>query len=60
MTDAAEKNDKTPEAVNRLLPRLDNCGTYLAKDNKGQWHYLNHANSWCTYQGPGAEDKAHG
>lgn len=34
------------------LPRLENCGTYLAKDNRDQWHYLNHAHTWQAYQGP--------
>ena len=28
------------------LPRLENCGRYLAQDNKGQWHYINHAGTW--------------
>jgi len=29
-----------------ILPRLENCGRYLAQDNKGQWHYINHAGTW--------------
>lgn len=28
------------------LPKLDNCGKYLAQDNTGQWHYINHAGTW--------------
>lgn len=35
-----------------FVPRLDSGGTYLAKDNKGQWHYLNHAGTWQGYAGP--------
>jgi hypothetical protein len=34
------------------IPRLPNCGRYIAQDNKGQWHYLNHAGTWQCYQGP--------
>jgi peptidoglycan hydrolase CwlO-like protein len=38
------------EAAEARPPKLGNCGTYLAHDNKGQWHYLNHANTWQAYQ----------
>lgn len=34
------------------FPKLENCGTYLAKDNTGQWHYINHANTWQTCPPP--------
>jgi len=34
------------------LPKLTNCGHYLAEDNAGHWHYLNHANEWQPYPGP--------
>jgi hypothetical protein len=34
------------------IPLLENCGEYLAHDNKGQWHYINHAGTWQGYQGP--------
>lgn len=36
------------------LPRLENCGAYIAQDNQGNWFYLNHANTWQGYQGPSA------
>lgn len=29
------------------LSKLDNCGTYHAVDNKGNWHYWN-GTSWCS------------
>lgn len=35
-----------------VLPKLANCGHYLAEDNTGQWHYINHANTWQSYPGP--------
>ncbi len=35
-----------------VLPKLANCGHYIAEDNTGQWHYINHANTWQTYPGP--------
>ncbi|QSY98590.1 hypothetical protein J2J97_32315 (plasmid) [Rhizobium bangladeshense] len=28
------------------IPRLENCGRYIAQDNTGQWHYINHAGTW--------------
>lgn len=31
---------------NTILPRLPNCGSHLAKDNTGKWHYINHAGMW--------------
>lgn len=37
-----------------VLPKLANCGHYLAEDNTGQWHYINHANTWQAYPGPPA------
>lgn len=40
------------------IPRMENCGRYLAEDNKGQWHYLNHANTWQTFQGPSTIEAA--
>jgi hypothetical protein len=45
----------------RTIPRLDNCGVHIAQDNKGQWYYLNHADTWQTYQGPhiGHDDSAY-
>lgn len=33
------------------IPRLANCGRYTATDNTGQHYYLNHANTWQTFQG---------
>ena len=36
------------------LPRLANCGRYLAEDNVGQWHYINHAGEWQTCPPPSA------
>jgi hypothetical protein len=33
------------------IPRLANCGKYTATDNNGQHYYLNHANTWQTFQG---------
>lgn len=33
------------------IPRLPNCGRYTATDNNGQHYYLNHANTWQTFQG---------
>lgn len=39
------------------IPRLPNCGSYLAKDNTGQWHYLNHAGTWQTCPAPFREDE---
>ena len=33
------------------IPRLPNCGRYMAIDNNGQWHYLNHAGTWQAFQG---------
>lgn len=33
------------------IPRLANCGRYMAMDNAGQRYYLNHANTWQAYQG---------
>lgn len=36
------------------LPRLANCGRYLAEDNTGQWHYINHAGEWQTCPPPSA------
>lgn len=40
------------------IPRLANCGKYTATDNTGQHFYLNHANTWQTFQGeqPAAVD----
>lgn len=32
----------------RTIPRLPNCGKFYAKDNTGQWHYINHAGRWVT------------
>ena len=42
------------------IPRLANCGKYTATDNNGQHYYLNHANTWQTFQGqqPAAVDGA--
>lgn len=42
------------------IPRLANCGKYTATDNTGQHYYLNHANTWQTFQGehPTAVDGA--
>lgn len=34
------------ELKGNSIPHLPNCGKYQAVDNKGQWHYLNHANAW--------------
>lgn len=34
------------------VPKLENCGMYWAKTNDGNWHYLNHANTWQGFQGP--------
>lgn len=34
------------------LPKLPNTGTYLAKDNTGQWFYINHAGTWQTCPPP--------
>lgn len=41
------------------IPRLANCGKYTATDNNGQHYYLNHANTWQTFQGhqPAAVDE---
>ncbi|GHA15503.1 hypothetical protein GCM10007989_07850 [Devosia pacifica] len=50
-----ECSDRTLTATQQppaTIPNLDNCGTYLAKDNKGQWHYRNHAGTWQAYPGP--------
>lgn len=33
------------------VPRLENCGRYLACNNKGQWFYINHGGTWQTFQG---------
>lgn len=49
--------EETGDAIERIaramlaataekLPKLDNCGKYLAEDNNGQWHYVNHAGTW--------------
>src|SRR5690606_32228343 len=35
-----------PQQSGPVLPKLENCGTYFAKDNAGQWHYINHAGTW--------------
>jgi hypothetical protein len=42
------------------IPQLANCGRYTATDNNGQHYYLNHANTWQTFQGqqPAAVDGA--
>lgn len=50
-------SDEQAEVVGALergevLPKLANCGHYLAEDNTGQWHYINHANTWQPYPGP--------
>lgn len=41
------------------MPNLGNTGTYLAKDNAGQWHYINHAGTWqgCPPPFPSVEDE---
>lgn len=36
------------------LPRLANCGRYLAEDNTGQWHYINHVGEWQACPPPSA------
>lgn len=28
------------------IPKLPDCGQFLAKDCRGQWHYINHAGTW--------------
>lgn len=38
--------------MTETIPKLANCGRYLAQTNDGRWHYLNHAESWHSYQGP--------
>ncbi len=38
-----------------VIPCLSNCGKYLAQDNTGNWHYLNHAGTWQGFQGPQVE-----
>jgi hypothetical protein len=46
------------EAAEARPPKLGNCGTDLAHDNKGQWHYINHANTWQLCPGPAAKLEA--
>lgn len=36
----------------KTMPSLEIGASYYAKDAKGQWHYLNHANVWCTCPPP--------
>lgn len=56
---ADELRAATPPAPERkevgVIPRLSNCGKYLAQDNTGNWHYLNHAGTWQGFQGPQVE-----
>lgn len=40
------------------IPRLENCGRYLACNNKGQWFYINHGGTWQTFQGFDAANAA--
>lgn len=42
--------------MGRDIKRLDNCGQYWAKDNRGGWHYLNHADTWQSFQGPSVNE----
>lgn len=39
------------------LLRLDNCISYAARDNEGNWYELR-ANQWARYEGPGRVPKA--
>jgi hypothetical protein len=39
--------DELQKAGPQGLGKLDNCGTYHAVDNKGNWHYWN-GTSWCS------------
>lgn len=38
--------EQVVSVLDTAIPPLANCGTYLAQDNQGQWHYLNHARTW--------------
>lgn len=44
--------EPSPIHKGEVIPRLPNCGKYLAQDNAGNWHYLNHAGTWQGFQGP--------
>lgn len=45
------------EAGEVALPRMDNCISYAARDNAGQWYELR-GNQWARYEGPGRKAKA--
>jgi hypothetical protein len=34
----------------KTLPKLANCGTYHAVDNKGNWHYIGSDGQWNSMQ----------
>lgn len=36
----------------RYIPHPGNCGKIHVQQNDGTWLYLNHADEWCTFQGP--------
>lgn len=44
------------EAGEVTLPRLDNCISYAARDNEGNWFNLQ-GSQWVRYEGPGRQPK---
>ena len=44
--------------MTETIPKLENCGRFLACNNKGEWFYINHGGIWQTFQGFDAANAA--